>query len=78
MKNYTTTITVDIHAETDECALRLSKRIAEDIKRNHNPNTELDSVVEHRLHGFNNRHLDLNQIKPRISFTSFLFKLLAR
>lgn len=78
MKNYTTTITIEIHAESDECALRTSKRIAEVIKRNHNPNTEIDSIVEHRLHGFNNRYLNLDQIKPSISLTNFLLKLLAR
>lgn len=78
MKHYTTTITIDIHAETDECALRTSERIAEVIKRNHNPNIEIDSIVENRLHGFNNRYLNLNQIKPSISFTSFLFKIFVR
>ena len=79
MKNYTTTITIDIYAESDEIALQTSKRIAEVIKRNHNPNTERDSVVERRMYGFNNRSLDLNLIKKNgISLTTFLSKIFAR
>lgn len=78
MKHYTTTITIDTYAESDEMALKLSKKIAEVIKRNHNPNTEIDSVVERRMHGFNNRSLDLNPIKQGISITTFLSKIFAR
>ena len=78
MKRYTTTIKIEVYAESDESAIQVSNKITESIKRKHNPNTELDSVQEFRFYGFNNRHIDLNPL-PSIKFNwKNIFKIFAR
>lgn len=62
MKRYITTIKIDVYAESDESAIHTSNKIADFIRRKHNPNTELESVQEYRFYGIHNRHLDINPL----------------
>ena len=81
MKKYIATVTIEVYADTDAAAIRTAQRTAEIISRNHHPNTEIESIQEHRFHGLCNRYLNISRItdaQTLPTFISNLFKMIAR